>query len=210
MIVYVDLQSDLALVRVLMDEGARVPYLELGDSAAVTLGYSVIGLGYETSATPHRAAVSQLFDTKYYGTFRVDFRSVEGDSGGPVVDDETGQVVGVIRAGIPGQTVTYVTQINLAANLVQVIGAPPATALESPKMVRNCESHEGGWGGWFDVSATCLPGSQLAFGGCTFSDWVQQPGTNAPLEDGRGWHCTSHGYVSHSVEICAVAYCLRR
>lgn len=126
-LLYFDLQTDMALLRV-DTSGGLVAYLELGDSSLVSDGSAVIGFGYDTTVVNYHGNVGTTFDSRYLGVFRLQIPAQRGDSGGPVIGDR-GEVIGVIRAGLsdrPGRT--YATPINLASNLVQLTRSPNVVA----------------------------------------------------------------------------------
>ncbi|MCW5619760.1 MAG: trypsin-like peptidase domain-containing protein [Burkholderiales bacterium] len=119
-VVAIDAEHDLALVRV---EGAKLAPLELGDSAAVRDGASLLFTGYPIGTVlglfpaTHRAMVSAIspiavpglnakqldakaikrLSGKRYPIMQLDATAYPGNSGSPLYDPKTGKVVGVLN-----------------------------------------------------------------------------------------------------------------
>ena len=119
-IVGVDAPSDLAVVRA---AGARLPYAELGSSAALRVGQLVIAIGNPLgfSSTVSAGVVSALGRTMRARTGRLmesiiqsDVALNPGNSGGPLVDSR-GRVVGINTAMILGaQGISFSIPIDTA------------------------------------------------------------------------------------------------
>jgi len=119
-VVDTDPLHDLALLRV---EGAALPALKLGDSTTVRDGQSVALIGFPIGGTlgyvpvTHRGIVasitavalpaptSQKLDERAirhlregpFELFQLDATAYPGNSGGPLLDAETGAVIGVVN-----------------------------------------------------------------------------------------------------------------
>jgi len=115
-----DFQHDLTLIEI---EGAPVPALALGDSAAVREGQSLAFMGFPIgsvlgySSVTHRATVSSITPARLpmpssqqlnasairsvregnFDIFQLDATAYPGNSGGPLFDPDSGKVVGVLN-----------------------------------------------------------------------------------------------------------------
>lgn len=98
-VVRVDLNRDLALLRVHYD--GELPAMSLGDSAAVLPAQNVLALGFPQmfhlgdSETITRGIVSALRQINGIGYVQTDAALNSGNSGGPLIDQESGMVIGV-------------------------------------------------------------------------------------------------------------------
>ena len=118
--VAVDVEHDLALLRI---EGAKLPPLVLGDSSRVREGQSYLFTGFPIGDSiglipaTHRAMVAALapiaiptgnarqleapairrLSTNPYPVFQLDGTAYPGNSGSPLYDPASGEVVGVIN-----------------------------------------------------------------------------------------------------------------
>ena len=151
-IVAVDEEHDLAQLRI---SGSPLPVLELGDASKVFEGQTVaftgfplaIGLGFHHAT--HRGFVASItpvakpsldsrrLDPKViaqlrrapYSVFQLDATAYPGNSGSPVYDPETGQVIGVINmvfvkglketAITNPSGITYAIPVNFVQELLQ-------------------------------------------------------------------------------------------
>ena len=119
-VVDIDPQHDLALLRI---EGASVPALVIGDSDRVREGQSVALMGFPIGGTlgftpvTHRGIVSAITPAVLpapnsrtltdatiraaraggFDLFQLDATAYPGNSGGPLFDAETGEVLGVVN-----------------------------------------------------------------------------------------------------------------
>jgi S1-C subfamily serine protease len=117
----IDQEHDLALVRI---DGPKLPALALGDSGRVREGQSLLFTGYPIGAVlglipaTHRAMVSALtpvaiptgnaqelearaikrLTTSAYPVMQLDGTAYPGNSGSPLYDPETGEVVGIVNS----------------------------------------------------------------------------------------------------------------
>ena len=98
-VVRVDTSRDLALLRVHYD--GELPAMPLGDSAAVLPAQNVLALGFPQmfhlgdSETITRGIVSALRQIEGVGYVQTDAAINSGNSGGPLIDQESGMVIGV-------------------------------------------------------------------------------------------------------------------
>lgn len=122
-IVYVDRQVDLALLRVL----ATAPPLRLGSGVSATGGDQLRVVGYGTRATPVAlpADLVMAFDPQLNGAYMRLKASVNpSDSGAPVFNQRR-EVVGIINGGSflkPNVGETYATPTNMAAPIMAITG----------------------------------------------------------------------------------------
>lgn len=72
---------------------------------------------------------------------------------------------------------------------------------------RTCKNFPKTHRAWLTVETQCPTGTELLYGGCSFSDWTERSATNAPSQDRKGWTCAAQDVVNHPVELCAIAVC---
>jgi S1-C subfamily serine protease len=120
-LVAIDKEHDLALLR--LSGGAPMPALRIGDTAKVRDGWSIAFTGFPIGAVlgfvpvTHRGIVSavtpivlpspaaQKLDQRAitrlrsgaFSVFQLDATAYPGNSGSPVYDEETGEVIGIIN-----------------------------------------------------------------------------------------------------------------
>ncbi len=127
-VLYQDDQRDLAILRVSSETPKK---LKIGDSDTLGAGNALKGIGFGTKGDIHNlyhGKVNSAFDPEHLGFFRVDFNFDEGDSGGPIFNEE-GAVVGIIIGGKHGSTkVGFGIPINVATDFINM--ALRATAVE--------------------------------------------------------------------------------
>ena len=121
-VLYVDRQLDLALLRVRgMYPDGKYPVVTLGNSSIVNATDSVLAAGWgdRSSPVPAPGTVQTAFDPRAYGQFRLRVDLAKGDSGGPVFNKDD-HVIGVIALGDrrADDRPSFAQPINLAANLV--------------------------------------------------------------------------------------------
>jgi hypothetical protein len=123
-VVYVDSQSDLALLRVI---GRNFRPLRMGRSLEVTGNDSLSAVAYGTRALPVRLPATVLlpFDPSVVGGFMRLIAGVQGgDSGAPVLNSR-GEFVAVVTGGTatrPLANEAFATPSHLAANLMRLTG----------------------------------------------------------------------------------------
>lgn len=122
-VVSTDPLHDLAVLRI---EGSALPVLKLGDSNAVRDGQSVALMGFPVAGAlgfmpvTHRGIVASVTSVALpaptskqlderavrrlregpFAMFQLDATAYPGNSGGPLLDPETGAVLGVISGGV--------------------------------------------------------------------------------------------------------------
>jgi hypothetical protein len=123
-VVYIDTQSDLALLRVM---GRNFRPLRFGDSLEITGTDNLDAIGYATRPAPVRLPATVLlpFDPQVAGGYmRLRVGVEAGDSGAPVLNSR-GDVVGVVTGGTvvrPVANEAFATPSHLAANVIRLTG----------------------------------------------------------------------------------------
>lgn len=109
-VVRVDQQNDLAVLQVQM---TNAPYLELGDSDRIKTLAPVIAIGFPLG-------VSSVTDGKVSnpkgpdGLIVMNANVNPGNSGGPLIDTESGKVIGIVAAAVRDTPMGTMEGINLA------------------------------------------------------------------------------------------------
>ena len=122
-VVAVDVAKDLALLRVEYD--GALPAMPLGNAAAVRPAENVLALGFPEvyhlgdSETVTRGIVSAVRHSGGVQYIQTDAAINQGNSGGPLVDQEKGVVIGVNTFGIRGSdNIAYAISVDEVKSLL--------------------------------------------------------------------------------------------
>jgi S1-C subfamily serine protease len=131
-VVYSDELNDLALLKI---EGERYTPLTLGDSYRVSVGEQILVMGYPLGSELGREpTVGQGIISSIRGNgeiFQCDVATNKGNSGGPVISIEKGEVIGIINAKLMTyenenvEGISFCVPINKAKRLLENIGKDP-------------------------------------------------------------------------------------
>ena len=132
-VVRVDTIRDLALLRV--HYGGELRAMPLGDTAAVLPAQNVLALGFPEmfhlgdSETVTRGIVSAVRQIEGVGYVQTDAAINSGNSGGPLIDQESGKVIGVNTFTIRDrENIAYALAIDEVKQLVANAEGRPSRA----------------------------------------------------------------------------------
>lgn len=100
------------------------PRLALGNSEGITSKDKVILIGYPSGLFSNTAGKISNDKVKDLDLFQLDVNAWQGNSGGPLILEDTEEVIGIVVAGLTAeyQGINFANKINNATNLLQSQG----------------------------------------------------------------------------------------
>ncbi|MGN7385428.1 S1C family serine protease [Sporosarcina sp. SAFN-015] len=135
--------TDIAVVRVSALEGTTP--LKIAKERKAEIGDEVLALGsplglQNTVTTGIISGVDRDFDLEpfhYEDVFQISAPITSGNSGGPLVDSKTGEVIGINSAGIDQGTIGFSIPIVNVIHILEGWSASPMTALPEVNIASN-------------------------------------------------------------------------
>lgn len=139
---------DIALVRV--SELAGKKPMQLAHNHQAEVGDEVLALGsplglQNTATTGIISGLNRDLDIEnfhYHGLYQISAPISHGSSGGPLLDKNTGEVLGVNTAGAQGEGIGFSIPINQVLSLVEKWSQNPATPASLPATTGHVEDQQ--------------------------------------------------------------------
>lgn len=133
---------DFAILKLDEEEFNNIPSLNLSDSNTIGIGDNIAVLGYQfeqTNLSIKKGILSSKYSRAGVDYMQIDVSVNHGNSGGPLIDIETNNVVGIVTRKHTGLTQAFdnllqsfdnnITALNAAKGMMSMRGIDPVEAL---------------------------------------------------------------------------------